>query len=116
MRRHPATGDTERAISSERTLELDPRCPLHRISQSARPQSCRSSLAAGWFTRRLFRIASLNGTTAVYLARVTSSLALSAVKSQYHEMVKFGQVNGFGEKGERTVGESLFLRLREQTS
>jgi|GEM_PF-4844972 len=71
------------------------------------------SLPVG-FTRRLFRIASLNGTAALCSARVTSSFALSALKSRYHETVKFGQVNWFGEKGERTVGESLFLRLREQ--
>lgn len=102
-----------------------PRCPLHRMPRRPVPRGarrapgrvlhrCGSSLAAGWFHPPTFRITSLNGTAALCAARVTSSFALSALKSRYHETVKFGQVNWFGEKGERTVGESLFLRLREQ--
>jgi hypothetical protein len=47
--------------------------------------------------------------------RVTSSCALSTLKSQGHETVKFGEVHWFGKKGERAVSESLFPRLHEQT-
>jgi hypothetical protein len=47
--------------------------------------------------------------------RVTSSVALSTLKSQGHETVKFGEVHWFGKKGERAVSESLFPRLHEQT-
>src|SRR6266566_9669765 len=47
--------------------------------------------------------------------RVTSSVALSTLKSQCHETVKFGEVHWFGKKGERAVSESLFHRFHEQT-
>ena len=47
--------------------------------------------------------------------RVTSSIALSTLKSQCHETVKFGEGDWFREKGERAVGESLFHRLHERT-
>ena len=39
----------------------------------------------------------------------------SALKSQSHEPVKFGQVERFVDKRKCTVGESFFLCLREQT-
>ena len=67
--------------ASRGTARAPTRCRL-RSRASAPSPSCRSSLAAGWFTRRLFRTASLNGMTAIYSARVISSIAFSAFNSQ----------------------------------
>jgi hypothetical protein len=41
--------------------------------------------------------------------------SFSALKSEHHDPVKLGQIERFGDKGERTVDESFFLRLRERT-
>ena len=43
------------------------------------------------------------------------AIVLSAFKRQKHDTVQFGQLDRLGDKGERTVGQSFFLRLREQT-
>jgi hypothetical protein len=39
----------------------------------------------------------------------------SIFKSQYHDAVKLAQVGRFVDKGERAMGERLFLYLHERT-
>jgi hypothetical protein len=39
----------------------------------------------------------------------------SIFKSRYHDAVKLAQVGRFVDKGERTMGERMFLHLHERT-
>jgi hypothetical protein len=57
----------------------------------------------------------LFGVALVASAQSHGRLSFSAFNRELNEPVKFRQGNRFGDKGERTIGEHLFLHFRERT-
>jgi hypothetical protein len=84
---------------SLRLIDRLPRCPLRWVPADNLARGDQSEMERA----------------AMGSVRATSSCALSTLKSQGHETVKFGEVHWFGKKGERAVSESLVHRLHEQT-
>ena len=81
-------------------------------SRARRRSSGSSSVQS---TRSIRRVTSRTAVSGFVGSKVSMMTTLSIFKSQYHEPVKFPQVERFVDKGERTVRERLVLRLRDRT-